>query len=707
MSSLSLARPRVLIVSSEPALRQRAARALVARCDVASAAGWLDAERLCQAGVSLIVADERDGLSARAARLGAPIVVMRARGKAEAESGPARPLLGDASVRPGFEAEELRERVEIQLELSRLRAAAAGREAALLDEAGAAKERLLFLVSATQALTSSLTLGEILAALCGAAVPRLAQWCTIILAEPEGLVMKAAGHQDPEKARLLEELGRRYLGQARSDRRHPVSRVLLRGATEFVETTPVGFAERLATGEEHLRLLRELDIASYICVPLRSRGQTIGVLFLGCDGHWRKLTRTDVVLAEELAFRAGTAVERAQLYDAVQAELSERRRVEADVRRHEREQQLILDAVNAMIWFKDAGNRILRCNRAAAEWAGRPVGEIEGRLADELFPAARAREYHRNDLEVISTGRPRLGELEELPARGGGKRWVRRDTIPYRDERGRVVGVVIFAIDVTDSKKAEDALRASEAAQREFVANVSHEFRTPVAAIKGFAQTLRSGAWREPAARERFLRIIEANADRLTGLVEELLMLSDIEARALKPGGTCDARRVALDCAESMVVEARRRGLALSVSAPRGLRAKMERAHFAQIVEQLLDNAVKFNRTGGRASVKLRRAGAAVLELTVKDTGEGIAPEHLPRIFDRFFRAAKGDGAGRTGLGLHLVKKLVEAYGGTVCARSREAQGATFTVRLPAVKTPRGPRRRRGGASAAPIRARR
>jgi PAS domain S-box-containing protein len=694
----ALTRPRVLIVSSNARLRARAQRALAERYDVEAASGWLDAERLCQSGLSLIVADERDGLSARVARLEVPIVVLRSQTGGKI-LGPARPLLGDASVRAGFMPEELVERVELQLELARLRAGAAHREQALVDEAGEAKERLLFLVSATQALTSSLKLSEILGSLCGAAVPRLAQWCVIMLLEGDQLVMKAAWHQEPDRTKILDEMGRRYLATVRTDRRHPVARVLTKGTTEFAAEVQVGFSQRIATTEEHLRLLRELDLASYVCVPLRSRGQTIGVLMLGADTHWRKLTRVDVVLAEELAFRAGTAVERAQLYEAVQVELAVRKRAEEEVRRHEREQHLILDTVHAMIWFKDQHNRILRCNRAAAEWAGMPAAEIEGRRAEDIFPAKKAREYQRSDLEVITSGQPKLGELEETTARGGVKRWIRKDTIPYRDEKGRIVGVVIFAIDVTESKRAEDSLRASEALQREFVANVSHEFRTPVASIKGFAQTLRAGAWRKEADRERFLRIIESNADRLTGLLEDLLLLSSLEAARPSARGDVDVRRIAIDCAEGMLEEAKRRKLSVAVSVPRKLRARVERGHLAHVFEQLLGNAIKFNKPGGHVKIRARRRGAD-LEVAVEDGGIGVEAAHLPRLFDRFYRVSKGNTPGSPGLGLHLVKKVAESYGGRVDVRSEPGRGSTFSVTLPAVRTPRAPRRRRGAAPA-------
>jgi two-component system phosphate regulon sensor histidine kinase PhoR len=366
----------------------------------------------------------------------------------------------------------------------------------------------------------------------------------------------------------------------------------------------------------------------------------------------------------------------------------------ARLRRREREQPLIMDTVGAMIWFKDASNRILHCNRAAARWAGKSPDQIEGRLADEIFPAARARAYHQNDLDVIAAGCPKVGELEEIRIRGGSKRWVQRDTIPYRDDRGVIVGVVIVAVDVTALKRAENLAAAKERAEREFIANVSHEFRTPVSAIKGFAQTLRAGAWKEEGDRERFFRIIESNADRLDALVGDLITLSAIEGAAPPKAAAIALRPLALECAKKMVARARCRGVALGVSVPRGLRIAMDRSHLAQALEHLLDNAVKFTPPGGEVRIRGRGLGKRT-KVWVDDNGIGIPHAELPRVFDRFFRVAKGAAPGNPGLGLHLVKKLVESYGGSGSVKSRIALGSSFCLTLPLARL--NNRRRRTG----------
>ncbi len=667
--------PRILVVSSDARMRARLVSTLAARYQTVEAG---DTQRFT--GIALGVVDERDWSRFEGAQRTWPVIVTLSKGGCV-------PPAADAAVRAEFEPTELLERVETHLELARLRANAAKKETTLVRQVEDSRERLQFLITAVEAMANSRDLDETLQSLCAAAVPRLGQWCSITLRSGGGLVVPRVWHESPERLQILRELAQ--LHSSEGDRRYPAHRVLNSGRSEFVARTADDFNARLATSERHLRLLRALDISAYMCVPLRSRGKTIGALTLGADAGWRPLSQADLILAEQLATRASAAIEKARLHQALEDELAERRRAEAALRRQEAEQALILDTVRAMIWYKDTDNRILRCNRAAARWLGKTVDEIQGRRTEELFSLARAREYHANDLAVIGSGRPRIGELEELRSRGGAKRWVQRDTLPYRDETGAIVGVVIIAVDVTARKRAEDLAASKERAEREFVANVSHEFRTPVAAIKGFTQTLREGAWRDDADRDRFLGIIETNADRLDALVGDLLTLSALEGSApLKPDAT-ELQSVARACAEKLKSRAKRKRLSVGVSVPRGLRVNMEQGHLTQALEHLLDNAIKFTPPDGRVRL-VARALKRTARITVQDTGIGIPRAELPRVFDRFFRVAKGSKPGSPGLGLHMVKKLVGAYGGTVSVRSRLARGSAFEVTLPAA----GPSRR-------------
>lgn len=383
--------------------------------------------------------------------------------------------------------------------------------------------------------------------------------------------------------------------------------------------------------------------------------------------------------------------EREALIQALQAE-HERLRVSEhgyralfeELSRQQGERETIFDRVPAMIWHKDADNRVIRCNRAAAASRGLTVEQMEGKSTRDLFPE-QADKLYADDLEVLASGKPKLGILGQMLDAKGRKRWTQTDKIPHFDPRGKTVGVIVFSVDITDRMRAEEVLRESERSQRDFVANVSHEFRTPVAAIKGFAETLRRGGLEDKKNRQRFVRIIERHAERLGALIESLLTLSTIESGMIKLSPEdVDLRRFVDDYVESIGTLLRRKGVCAFVRIPAGLRARADAPMLLQVLENLFGNAIKFNRAGGSIAVSARGVRGCRVQVTVRDTGHGIPAKDLPRVFDRFFKGSNDPGAfGSTGLGLHLVKKIVESHGGRVWAESRPRRGSAFHFTLP------------------------
>lgn len=244
--------------------------------------------------------------------------------------------------------------------------------------------------------------------------------------------------------------------------------------------------------------------------------------------------------------------------------------------------------------------------------------------------------------------------------------------------------------DLTSERDRLSALLAQvrrlEAIRRDFVANVSHELRTPVTAIQGYAETLIATS-PDAETRERFLQTIHRHAQRLGRLLEDLLKLSDIEAQAPESGRRelVDLRALATIVAQT--VEERRRAMdaEIHVDVAADAIAIGDSAGVEQVLENLLDNALKYGGKGGSVRISSERAEGSLI-LAVADRGPGIAAEHLPRIFERFYRvdAARSREHGGAGLGLAIVKHLVERMGGSVAATSRAGEGCRFTVTLPA-----------------------
>ncbi len=247
-------------------------------------------------------------------------------------------------------------------------------------------------------------------------------------------------------------------------------------------------------------------------------------------------------------------------------------------------------------------------------------------------------------------------------------------------------GVVLFFRDLTSARRLE-AMRA------DFVANASHELRTPLASLLGFIETLQGPARDDAKARERFLGIMREQALRMRRLIDDLLSLSRIEMRAhLSPTQPVDLTALAAHMVEMLSPLAQERGVVIEARLPdRPVQVLGDRDELLRVMENLIENAVKYGESGGRVDVELVRLGnsdpqkAAQVALSVQDYGPGIALEHLPRLTERFYRVdvAQSREKGGTGLGLAIVKHIVNRHRGHLDITSEPGHGARFTVTLP------------------------
>ena len=229
--------------------------------------------------------------------------------------------------------------------------------------------------------------------------------------------------------------------------------------------------------------------------------------------------------------------------------------------------------------------------------------------------------------------------------------------------------------------------RAVEQMRADFVTNASHELRTPLASLMGFVETLRGPAADDPPAQQRFLAIMAEQAARMARLIDDLLSLSRIELTEHSP----PAERIDLGAVVGRVLASfevrlgeRKQRLAVEI-APKLPAVVADADQMAQVLTNLVDNAMKYGREGGTVSVSLQPAATGVV-LSVRDDGPGIARVHLPRLTERFYRVdkARSRGAGGTGLGLAIVKHIVNRHRGRLLIESEEGQGAVFSVFLPA-----------------------
>jgi two-component system phosphate regulon sensor histidine kinase PhoR len=238
-------------------------------------------------------------------------------------------------------------------------------------------------------------------------------------------------------------------------------------------------------------------------------------------------------------------------------------------------------------------------------------------------------------------------------------------------------GAILVVSDITE-------LRRLEQVRKEFVANASHELKTPLASIRACAETLLDGAWEEDAPRQHFLTTIEEQSERLDKIVRDMLALTRAESDVRPALTQLDLQPVVDLCVQRQAAAAARKSVKVEVQPPpTPVVVLADDEALQQIIDNLLDNAIKYNNDGGTAVVRWRTEGDAAV-LDVEDTGIGIPTGQLQRVFERFYRVdkARSREVGGTGLGLSIVRHMVQSLGGNISVQSRLGKGSTFTVRL-------------------------
>ena len=319
----------------------------------------------------------------------------------------------------------------------------------------------------------------------------------------------------------------------------------------------------------------------------------------------------------------------------------------------------------------DGQLRVVQMNNAAKHMLGvtgsvegKPVLEATGnsRLEAGLQEAMEHEELVTLELPVRATPRHRLIRLYVSPL----------------EHENESIGAVALLEDITE-------LRNLEQMRTDFAANVTHELKTPLTSIKGFVETLQAGAIEDPEMAKRFLDIISMEADRLTRLINDVLSLSSMEnGRVRVTTERLNLGKHAQDVCMMLENSAKQKNISLVLDVQDDTFVNANQDHIKQLLINLIDNAIKYTLNDGRVSVRVVHEGENVM-LRVKDTGIGIAQEHIPRLFERFYRVDKGRSRnmGGTGLGLAIVKHIVMDMNGQIDVQSELNVGTEFTVTLP------------------------
>ena len=345
--------------------------------------------------------------------------------------------------------------------------------------------------------------------------------------------------------------------------------------------------------------------------------------------------------------------------------------------RQNNEQQAVLGSMIEGVLAVDNEQSVISLNKASAQLLAIDPLQARGRGLQEVVRNADLRRF------ITRTLAAKDPLEDDLVLRGNQESVLQARGAALHDGQGRAIGAVVVLNDVTDFRRLEHI-------RRDFVANVSHELKTPITSIKGFVETLLDGAIRDPVDADRFLRIIAKQADRLNSIIEDLLSLSKIEQGeetsdiALEPASLQEVLESAVHNCESQAAD---RNIRVRVNCPSGLAANINIPLLEEAVINLLDNAVKYSESGKEVLVSAMEMGDEV-QIRVEDRGCGIPAEHLARIFERFYRVdkARSRKLGGTGLGLAIVKHIVQAHHGRVTVKSSPGIGSMFSIHLPLLR---------------------
>lgn len=432
-----------------------------------------------------------------------------------------------------------------------------------------------------------------------------------------------------------------------------------------------GDPARFALPEVNRRLQRITQAASMglltsVGLPLIARREVVGVIFIFRSYHGT-FSAEDRALLQSFADQAAIAVSNARLYTQV---MQQKQHLDA-----------ILESSADGIFILDPRLQFDRFNRACSRITGYAAEEVVGRPHAEIIRWKR-REPGMSLEEAEAGGWPLSDQAAlyvegELINRAGGTIPVGITYAPTVNPDGTLLGIVANLRDITKFREAEEV-------KSTFISIVSHELRTPVALIKGYVGTLRrEDAHWDPAVVRDSLAVIEEESDRLASLIDDLLDASQLQAGAL----TLNRTEVAIDrlaerLAERFRTQSERHEFALDFAAEFPV-VYGDEERLTQVLSNLISNSVKYSPEGGTVTISGRKKAGDVV-VCVSDEGPGFAPEDVPRVFDRFYRAPEASRRTKgAGLGLYLAKAVVEAHGGRIWIDDRLRRGARICFSLP------------------------
>jgi PAS domain S-box-containing protein len=563
-----------------------------------------------------------------------------------------------------------------------------------------AEEEAQFLSDTAKVLSESLEFEETLASVARFAVPRMADWCMIDMLTPSGELQRLeVAHADPLKKNLALEL--KQWGSVERDASEGSADVIRTGKSQAYYQLQEEQLRHVAHDERHLTVMRKLELKSALVVAIKARERIFGAITLAYAESGRHYAEQDLRIAEELALRAGLAVDNALLFRQAEEEIEERTHAQHALHESEERFRLMVErAQDYAIFIMDKEGRISNWNPGAEHILGYTEAEVMGQPGGIIFtPEDREKGMVEREISVALDRGQAVDERWHM-RKDGSRFWSSGFMIALRDQAGKLRGFAKIMRDMTDSKKSEEAicrlnqdlerrvekrtadLRDSNEQMEAFIYTVAHDLRAPLRAMQGFSQALMEdyAPQLNNEAQEYVHRVI-SSAQRMDHLIQDLLTYSRL-SRTQISFEKVSLEQVTESVLSTFLSEVATKRAHITVEHPlpnvTGHIGTLE-----HIVTNLIGNALKFVAPGVSPRVRIWAENQNdVIRLWIEDNGIGIPSQYHDRIFRVFERLHGAETYPGTGIGLAIVRKGIERMKGRVGVKSDAACGSQFWIEL-------------------------
>ncbi|MCF8356962.1 MAG: CHASE domain-containing protein [Melioribacteraceae bacterium] len=371
----------------------------------------------------------------------------------------------------------------------------------------------------------------------------------------------------------------------------------------------------------------------------------------------------------------------------------ERKAAEVLLNKLREDQKILLDNIPASVVYKDTENRFIRVNKTFADIMEMSAEQLEGKNLREIFPEEQAEAFWKDDLEVIKSGTSK-NKIIELMHSPKGNIWVQTDKIPYRDEQGKIIGLIGFALDITEHKYAEDELKKSyeqvtklNAEKDKFFSIIAHDLRSPFNGFIGLTGLMADNS--ENFSADEFVehsKSINNSAKRLYKLLEYLLEWAQIQNGAIEfTPKNLELAKLVTESIDTIYERAKQKSIEITNEIESSQKVYADERMIGAVLRNLLSNAVKFTNANGKISIKTGHTNNGTVKISIEDNGVGIPEEDIGKLFkvEEKVSTAGTDGETSIGLGLLLCKEFIDMHGGKIWAESEEGKGSKFYFIIP------------------------